>query len=505
MKSTSKALITNNIKYSAIARVVAFIVGFAILPYVMSHTSKELYGSYELVLTFTGYLNNLDLGVTPAVIKFVAQFVGTKDQKNLDKIISAAITLYVIVGIVSGIGLLVMSFFFHRIFDVDPANITAVKQLLWIAAGSSLLVWPARTFDGILQGIQRYDWRAAIEIVAAILIALSAYLIFSLGGNIVHFLLANYLVMLFKYVSSYIIGNARYLKAKIIFPYFNKDIFKQIFSFSSFILFSNIFGIIIFQIDNLVTGIFVSVASVAIYSVSYKLQDALRTVNSLIGAPLLPATAMLEGAKDYARQTMLLIKGTKYVTLLFGPMVVIVVFFAPVLITSWMGPDLGQSIHPAQILTSFWLFNSVTEVGSGMLTAKGYVKYKFMVTVLNAVVNLTFSLILVQKMGIAGIALGTVIGMVVVQTPLLLRKYLKTMNISFWQYFDKTIKRNLLVYLCAAGLSYLVLTYTNLQSLVFVLAAMAVVYVATIAFGFFASLSSEQRQELVSMAKSFKK
>jgi O-antigen/teichoic acid export membrane protein len=166
-----------------------------------------------------------------------------------------------------------------------------------------------------------------------------------------------------------------------------------------------------------------------------------------------------------------------------------------------MGTGFEDSYYPAQILVSFWLFNGITEVGSGLLTAKGYVKYKFVVSAINAAVNLTLSLILVQYIGLAGVALGTAIGMILVQAPLITRKFLKVTDISFWEYFNKAIKRSLLIYLCAAGLSYLILSFTDLQSLVLILVAMGIVYILSVILGFFISLSAGERHELVSLVK----
>jgi len=487
------------------AKAATMLVNFIILPYVIASAGGEAYGIYTLVVTFTGYMLTMDFGVASALTKFIAEYIGINDRDKVKKIISASFSYYAIIGLISATILFGLSFSFHNLFNISAANVTVSKQLLWVAAGASLFVWPGRTFDGILQGLQRYDWRAVIEIAAALLIAGSAYLIFSLGGNIVHYLMAYYLIMIFRYICSFIIGNLRILKMRISFPYFDKETFKKIFSFSAFVFLASLFSIIYFHVDNLVIGAFISVSAVTIYAVAYMIMEAFRTVNSLIGAPLMPAASLMEGLKNFAEQRILLLKGTKYMTLIFGPMVVITAIFAPPLINAWMGIGFEDSYYPAQILVSFWLFNGITEVGSGLLTAKGYVKYKFVVSAINAAVNLTLSLILAKYIGLAGVALGTAVGMILVQAPLITRKFLKVTDVSFWEYFNKTIKRNLLVYLCAAGLSYLVLQFTDLQSLVLILVAMGIVYVLTIILGFFISLSGEERHELVSLAKSFKR
>ena len=78
---------------------------------------------------------------------------------------------------------------------------------------------------------------------------------------------------------------------KITFPYFDKETFKMIFNYSSIIFLSSIFGLIIFQTDHFIIGIFASVSAVTLYAVGITLQSYIRTINALIGAPILSATS----------------------------------------------------------------------------------------------------------------------------------------------------------------------------------------------------------------------
>src|SRR4030042_3205584 len=169
-----KRIISKNIKYSAVSQAVAFAITLVLFPFIVSHVGKEVYGAYLLVMTFTGYLGVLDFGVTAAATKYVAEFMGKGDREGAKKIISASFSFYLIIGLISAAILLILSFCFDHIFNVEVANKIIMQQLFWVAAGASLFIWAGRAFDGVIQGFQRYDWLAINNVVAAVLTGASA-------------------------------------------------------------------------------------------------------------------------------------------------------------------------------------------------------------------------------------------------------------------------------------------------------------------------------------------
>ncbi|MEK7845721.1 MAG: flippase [Nitrospinota bacterium] len=493
--------ISKNIKYNAASKIITLIINFALLPFIISHTGKEIYGIYILVTTITGFLGIMDFGVTGAVIKYTAEFSGKGDSKRVNEVISASFSFYMIIGIIAAVILLILSFYFDMFFNVGRANKEIATQLFWVAAGASVFIWPGRNFEWALYGFQQYKWLAISNIVTAVLTGVSAYLIFTNDLSIVYYLAVSYVFTIPRYAIAYIIISGHLLRQKVVFPYFNGDTLKMIFGFSFYAFLTTLGSILIFQLDDFIVGAFVSVSAVSLYNVGYNLQNALRATNSLIGGPLFPAYADMEGRGEYDKQKMMLLKGTKYLTMIFTPMVVITIFFAAPLIKNWMGNGFVDSILPAQVLISFWIFNSILEVGTGMLTAKGYVKVIFKIWVINAFINLSLSLILVKYLGILGVALGTTIPMILINFPLSLYQILKVFNITLKEYFNLTIKSNLMIYLLAAILSILFQKTLLPTNVWMVFLEMGVVYLLTLVAGYRWALLVKERQELQAIVR----
>jgi O-antigen/teichoic acid export membrane protein len=209
----------------------------------------------------------------------------------------------------------------------------------------------------------------------------------------------------------------------------------------------------------------------------------------------------MEGRKDYEKQRTLLFKGTKYTTAIFLPIVIIIIIFARPLITYWMGKGFEESILTAQVLIAWWLFNSLLNPAGGMLTAKGHARALFKIYVLNAISNLILSLILVRYYGILGVALGTTLGMVLVNFPLLLAKALRVLEIPLKEYCEVTIIENLGAYILAFVLPFLSLRFYYPDNLFTTLIEMGITYLIAVIGGFIIFFPVEERKEILEILK----
>jgi O-antigen/teichoic acid export membrane protein len=487
--------LTTNIRFSFLERAVSFGVSLALLPYMVSKVGPEIYGMYVLVLAFTGYLGVLDLGVSAAIVKYVAEDLARGDRERVRAVISASFSFYVVVGLVIGGLLLAMSVCFPHFFAVAPENTPVARGLFWVSAAASLLVWPGRTFEGVLQGLQRYDLLSGLNATGTLLTAGAAVVVLENGLGITWFLAVSCGIMVLKYAGAALTG-MRLLRTGLRFPYLEKDVYQTVFSFSFFIFLGTLANILIFHLDDIVVGAFVSVAAVTLYKVAYTVQNGFRMVHGLICGPILPACADLAGRGDLSGQKALLLRGTKYVSLVVVPMVIIAMVFAPRFVPAWMGAGFESSVILTQCLVTFWIFNGTLGVAGTMLTAQGYAKTLFKIACLNAVVNLVLSLLLVQYLGVLGVVLGTVIPMVCLNFPLVLSCALKVFEVSFSEFFGKSVRANLAVYLVATFLSWLLMAIGGSENLFLVLGEMILVYLVTLGMAYGVALSPGERQEI---------
>jgi len=473
---------------------VVALVQFFLLPFIIGHVGKEIYGVYLLVLTFTGYLALIDFGVMSALTKYVSEFRGRGDAQGLGNIINASFTFYVLVGLVIGGALLAAAGVVPQFFRIQPQDIATAQKLFVTAGCTALVVWPLNTFRGAVQGFNKWNVDATVSISVQVLSAAATVLILRNGGGMEQVFLANQLLLI---AGSLALGIylRREFGVRVHFPYTDWKTFRFIFDFSLFIFLSSMLNIFLFQIHNVVIGSMISMSAVAVYAVAFNLQIYLRSINSILGAPPWTIASEMEGRKDYSGQRYLLLRGTKYMGAVFLPAIIILCIFTEPFIIYWMGEDFRASILPGRVLVAFWLLNGTIELATGMLSAKGIVRQPLRIQIIMVLVNLAVIFLFIKKIGILAPALGLAIAMIFVWTPLALRLIFRTLNINVREYFDQAVRCNLTLYIFTAGLALLGLQIFYPASLTLTILEMAAIYLLSALFYYFFVLSSGEQAE----------
>lgn len=448
-----------------------------------------------IVLTVTGYFGLLDMGVMSALTKYISEYRGAGYDTSIGRLINTSFTFYVGIGVISAVSLFFFSNCFDYFFTVTDANKQTVKNLFLVAALFSPFLWSLGTFRGVIEGLNLWHLEAYVSIIGVLLNAVTAVFVFKVGYSIVAYFVALQIINTISSVVYFIIAK-RKISHTINFPSFEIKTMKIIFRFSSYMFVGSLISILLFQVHNFIIGYFLSISAVTIFAVAYNIQTYFRYVNSAIGAPPWILASEMEGRCDYVGQKKLLLKGTKYMSAVLVPMVLIVMVYAEPFIKFWMGPGFEDSVLPARIIVAFWIFNGTIELATGMLSAKGFVSQPLKIQLLVAISNIILSLFLIKYLGLPGVAMGLSLSMILIGLPLYLRLALRLLKVSLSEYFHSSIKKNIIIYTIVAGLSILMISYCYPPNLIMTVLQMAVVYLFALAIYYLMFLTSEERREI---------
>lgn len=488
-------LIGKNIGFLALNRLVVAIVNFILFPFIVGHVGKEVYGIYLIVLSLTGYLALMDFGVMSALTKYVSEYRGKEDEKGITSIISASFSFYVLIGIIIATTLFIMSMTFQNFINTKPEDVVTTRQLFMIAACSAIFVWPMSTFKGVTQGYNLWNMDASVSICSQILNAVATFTLLSMGFGIIFVFLFNQLFSVLgdTFLCLYL---KRKHKVKVIFPYTDWKVFRFIFNFSFFVFLSSLVAIFIFQIHNIMIGCFLTMSAVSVYAVAYNMQHYLRSISAILVSPFWTLASEMEGRKDIQGQRNLLLKGTKYVTAAFLPAIIIVLVYAEPFINYWVGPGFQESVLPARILILYWCFTGCITLSGGMLSARGVVRKPLLISLAVAIVNVIIVLLFINKIGILAPALGLSISMIFIASPLTLRLSLKELGISFKEFFEQSIKVNLLFFCLVGVISWCLMKSLYPRGMMMTFTEMALLYLTASAGYFFFILNKQERNRV---------
>jgi O-antigen/teichoic acid export membrane protein len=195
-------------------------------------------------------------------------------------------------------------------------------------------------------------------------------------------------------------------------------------------------GQIVYYTDNLVVGAFLSAAAVTFYSIGGRFVEYLGQLGASLTQTFMPLASNL-GAQDKQDQLKrLLIQGTRAALFVSLPVGAVLLVRGPTFIGLWMGPQYGE---PSGRILRILLLSTVTLAGNrtAAQVVFGLGKHKpfALWQTCEAVANLSLSIYLCRKIGMDGVAWGTVLPSLASQLLIRPRYISKLLNVPVATYF----------------------------------------------------------------------
>jgi O-antigen/teichoic acid export membrane protein len=449
-------LITKNIKLTGISKLLWIAVRFSLLPFIITNVGKEQYGLYLLVLSLGTYLNMLDFGTAPTIIKYTAQLTSTNNKQKLYNILNTSIFINIILGILTALGFAISITFFEYFFSVPALHKSIITQILITASISSLIARPLMSFRHILRGMQRYDYIIKIESfcvfanAGTIFILLkNGYGIFSIFLSMILFENLNSLLSLFAVKKLMKNWNIKLIS-------FSKQAFKTIYTYGPLVYLNEMITNFLTSIDKILVGIFLGLTSVTYYGIAGIFLFILRILSGIITEPIWPAIAYFEGQDNQKAQSEIFIRGTRLSLFVIAPLIAVLFIYSNSLIPLWMGKDFITSIIIARIFLLLSLAKTISIISQGILSAKGkhLLKNLLKVQTTNIIVSIISAIILVKIFGFIGIALGLALGQILIYTPFVLKLTLNNFNIPINKFYKLCLQKNIFAFIFTLTISY---------------------------------------------------
>jgi O-antigen/teichoic acid export membrane protein len=226
---------------------------------------------------------------------------------------------------------------------------------------------------------------------------------------------------------------------------------------------------------------------------------------SLLTDTFYPAATRMDARRDTSGLQGLLFLATKITLLIVLPLCLGFIFLGRQFIILWMGSAYASSAIFLIVLT-IPQFSSMSQYVSSLVLA-GMAKHRVLAyfVLAEGVANLVLSIILVQKIGVIGVAWGTVIPDLIC-TGLIVPFYaLRTLNIRVRDYLVKAYLRPFFCALPAAALGYVFSQRMSAAWLTFAAEAVAMCGAFGVMSWFFCFDRSERSMALARLARKTQK
>jgi len=418
---------------------VALVISFFMAPFVVHKLGNAFYGIWAIMMQLTGYLGLLELGVRSSVIKYIAQYYAENNSRQLNQIVSSAISFYLVLSVLCLLVTVTLAILFPSIFKVEMDMVPVTR---WIVIITGITVAQGLVFNvffGILMGIQRYDIFNKVSIIFAVIRAILILILLEYGYGIIALGLIQLFISLCSNIIAYVYCRKELPDLEINWFHRNKNAYKMIITYSTISFLIQVSIKLIYYTDAFVIGIFLSTSAITFYAIAGNLIEYLRKLVGRMTQVLNPLTSELSAIKDYAKIREVLIRGTKFSLLLGLPICATYLIMGRRFISLWMGPQYAiSSGNVLIILTITHLFSLAQYTTGNILLGISRHKIAAYCHGIEAIFNLILSILLVKSLGIIGVAIGTAVPHLIVVVIIFPIVISRVVGLGFWDYIKQS-------------------------------------------------------------------
>jgi O-antigen/teichoic acid export membrane protein len=394
---------------NAAGQVIGLVTIFLLTPYILDRVGVTGYGLWILIGSFVSYGALLDLGIGSAVIKFIAEFRARREADRMRVLLATVLRLYLGLGLAVLVLSVVLARFFADLIRVDPSQ-QGTASLLVLLMGLNLAVSIASApAMSVLAGLQRFDLYNLVTTGGSLIWTLGTVVVLAAGFGVVGMVaLTIPITMLGRVISVRLI---RRIAPDVRFGYSgaSRAMARTVVGFSSGVLAAHFSGILQKMTDEIVIGVFAAVSLVTPYALGRKLAEIAHVMTDQLLRVLLPVASELHAAEDRGRLVTLYLVSTRLTAAIFLSIGLVVVILAGQILGAWVGPGFEDAVPVITILTLAGFLVTTQWPAGAILQGMGRFRLVAISSLASGIVNLGLSIVLVQRMGIVGVALGTLL------------------------------------------------------------------------------------------------
>lgn len=380
---------------------------FFLLPYIERNMGEAAYGIYTLVIAMTGYFTVLDLGLSGAVTKYVAEYRSQEDVPRMNELIGASLLIILAAGTIGGTAILSLARILVTSLLKIPIELRRTAYLAFrVGAVGFLFSMLLNLFTSVINGLNRYSLSGTVSAVTGLVlpIGIAALLHFELGLlPIVVFNISTTALS----VGFYVAAIRHVLPMLRLRPMFSATETWKVLRYGAFSLLSRVTELVTRQLDLLIIGAILGVNWVTYYVIPFKMVSYFEWMIFRVGTVTFPAFSGLQGQKQWEKTISLYLVSSKIIVIMSTAVFIPAMVMGPHFLRLWMSVDFARNAGFVIVLIAAGTYlNSWTNIPSFIVNGLGHPR----VSGLAALYEGSFFLILMVPLslllGIKGVALA---------------------------------------------------------------------------------------------------
>lgn len=422
--------VQRNVAYSWGAHLVLAVSGLFLMPYVLTTVGDATYGAWLLLNAVAQYANLLYLGFGETTARYVSMHAANRDDKKLNDVASCVFAVYLASAAVAFALTFLVIWLAPSMGDWDGVPLFDVRCAIFML-GMNMVVGIAGSVNGgILMGVQRFDIDRGVQVVITLLrVGLVVYFLkqqhglITLGGCFLA-------VTVLENILTYWFARREVPALKLRIFGLDRAVLRDCFGFSAFTSLVLISEYLIYTTDTVVIGFYLGAAAVVPYGIAHRVANMFHRPLEQIGVVVMPKAGELNALNRNDELRTMTTRAVSLVFLLTAGFWVGAAFYGDMFIRIWVGAEYRSAHTVMLILVAALVFAVPVGIVRRILVGLGVVRWPSLLYFAEAVLNLVLSLILVRAYGVFGVALGTLIPVVLIGAFVLFPLALKRLEMS---------------------------------------------------------------------------
>jgi O-antigen/teichoic acid export membrane protein len=358
--SSVRRLATGSL-WNGLSRILSLLIAFVTTPILLQHLGIERWGLFALMLAVCGSFGILDLGVSAALTRALAERIGTSRERDAAPLMLVAFVVLATSGIAGAVvaySLVPMGV--DHVLNVPPyLHGEAITAFHVLAAAGPLIVLNGGLW-GVLAAYQRFGLANLINLPFSLLYYVGPLFAVWVRADLVSVTLALvavrgaqtlvYLAAIWRVVPDL------HSRTRLDF-----SLLRGLLVSGAWMTISNTLVSVIMQADRMIVAMMLSLTATSYYSAPLDLALRFIVIPISIATAFFPAVATSYSTMP-ARSGALLRVGSLTTILAIWPLCMLMVSFPRELLTLWLGPDFATASYTVLLTLGLGTFVACVSV-----------------------------------------------------------------------------------------------------------------------------------------------
>lgn len=429
------------------------IVSFIYLPFLIRALGQSEYGLYQMSNSIIGTLNILSLGFGSAYIRFYAQAKEKGNSEEVSKLNGLYFIIFSIASLLSILSGAVLIANINTLFkhSLSVAEIATTEKLMLLMVFNIAITFISSIFDSYIMANQMFRFQRSRQLLQTVIAPVLTIPLLLLGLKSISVVLVQTIIyVIFLYL------NIHFSISKLHMRFRFKGIrivkFKEIAIFSIYILANDITDQINWNIPNFLLGMLSGAKSVAIFGVASQIKTVFINLSTTLSGVFVPQiNTIVARSDDNDVLTEIMVKVGRIQMLLvmyiFGGFLVVGQYFIKI----WAGSGYSDAYLLSILLILPLIIPLVQNVGIEIQRAKNRHRFRSLVYLIFALLNLVLTYGMIKQIGIYGAAIGGLVTMLISNGFLMNWYYSRRIKLSmgyFWKQISLLLPQFFIATVC---------------------------------------------------------